>query len=286
MLVTQVNEWGLIISSADSRPAAAMGTAVTPVQNGTGGTYAQLLAGASVTHDVYQIDICVNSVSLGAATARDAIATLGIDPAGGSSYTAVASLVVGPASNYTASSTHTVAGGTWFRFPYFIKAGSSIGIRGSVNSATVTAFSAFCHLYCKPSHPEYVWAGSYIDAFGVDTATSAGTTIVPGGASEGSWTEIGTLTRPCRYLEFGYGINDTTMAYGMVDVDIAIGDATNKKIVCVNRPVQTSVNEALAKPLGGGGFGIGAVGDKLYARAWCGTGVPDSANSIAIYAVG
>jgi hypothetical protein len=286
VLATLSNTFGLTIPSvADgTRPAAAMGGAVTPTQNNiAGATYAQLIAGASVTHDVWGILLCVNSVfAVGAA--RDAIVTLGYDPAGGTSYTSTdQNLLVGPAGSYNGAASN--GGPVWFYLPRRIRANTSIGIKASVNSATLTALNAFCHLMCKPKRPELARAGAYVDTFGVDTAASKGTTVTPGTASEGSWVEIGTLTRRCWYLEWGYGVDDATIANNVIHVDIAIGDATNKRLVVLGGYVFTSANEAIGKNAQGA-FVDGAIGDKIYARAQVGPSAADANNSVAVYAVG
>src|SRR5687767_5995180 len=80
------NSFQLVITSiADgTQPAANMGTSVTPGNN-TYGSYASVIAGASVTDDAYGIEICFNSGYVDS-TARDGIATIGFDPAGGTSF--------------------------------------------------------------------------------------------------------------------------------------------------------------------------------------------------------
>jgi hypothetical protein len=283
MLVTQVNEWGSIISSvADgTRPASAMGTSITPGNN-TYGSYTQLLAGASLTDDAYGILINVNSNNVSAA-ARDTLMTIGFDAAGGSSYTDfITDLICSNATVYTQS-----AGGIWYYFPIFIKAGTSIAAKASVNNATVGTLNAFVRLYCKPSCPEAVKVGSYVTTFGATTASSSGTAITPGTASEGAWTQIGSaLTKPHWYWQVGFGANDAAMVANVYDVDVGVGDASNKKVLISNLPVITSAIESCTwfQPAQCSGFG--ATGDIVYARAQVGPSAADSSLSVAVYAVG
>jgi hypothetical protein len=278
-----VNEWGTILySTADgTKPVGGMGTAVTPAQN-TYGTYAALIAGASMTVDCCELTINVNTVGISTA-ARDCVVSIGLDPAGGTSYTSLVDLVCGPAHAYSDNG-NSGGGGVWFRFPIWIKSGTSIAAAAAVNSATLTAINVFCRVRGAPSAPESIRVGSYIDQFGVTLASSSGTAITQGAASDGAYTQIGTLTRPCWAWEFGYGINDATMSNNLLEVDIALGTNTNKKIVIPNATVHTSSIETVSKPWALEP-GIGATGDNVYARAQGNVSV-DSANSVAVYGVG
>lgn len=280
------NEFGLTLySTADgTRPAAAFGVAVTPGNNAYG-SYATLISGASLTDDVYEIWICVNNAGI-AASARDCVVSIGLDPAGGTSFTSIVDLVCGPAAPYQETSTQLAGGGVTFLFPLFIKAGTSIGAAAAVNSATLNAISVCCQCKARPSRPDLLWVGTHIDQFGVTLASSNGTAITPGTTSEGTYLLLGTLAKSCGYLEFGYGVNSATMTNNAINVDIAIGDGTNFKNVVCNAPVVTNSAEEIMKRADFRGYCNGAVGDKIYARAQVGPNAADANNSIAVYAVG
>jgi len=258
-----------------------MGTSTTPGNN-TYGTAVTLISGANLTFDCCELVVCVNNAAI-SATARDTVAALLVDPAGGASFTSIADLVCGPCSGYVTA--NVGFGGTIFRLPLWIKAGTSIGIATAVNSATVTALNAFCRVNGQPSDPRTApFIGTYIDQFGVSLATSAGTTVTPGTTTDGAYALIGTTTRPLYALEFGYGINDATMTAAVCDVDIAAGDGTTNTVIIPRWPVATSAIEAVSKFPALAYTSIAAnVG--LYARAQC-SNTPDSANSVAIYGVG
>lgn len=269
-------------ASDGTRPAMAFGTSVTPNQNDiANATYAQLIAGASVTREMSDLLVCINTAGI-AAAARDTIITIGIDPAGGSSYsTLIPNLLCGPAGSYSGAASN--GGPVWFRFPIRIPAGSSIGAKASVNSSNLTAINVFCEVRGGQSAPAYV--GSVVEALGVTTASSSGTAVTPGTTSEGSYVQIGTLTRPCHFIAWGVGVNDSTMSNNTLSVDIAIGDASNKRICVPNGFVFTAANEALGKHAQGV-YVEGAIGDIVYARAQVGPNAADSNLSVAIYAVG
>lgn len=70
------------------------------------------------------------------------------------------------------------------------------------------------------------WVGSGVETLGADTAASEGTDVTPGGASEGTFTSIGTTTRRWRYLVPGVmGNNDTSLILGDTAWDIGVSSA-------------------------------------------------------------
>jgi hypothetical protein len=278
MLVTPVNEWGWVASSvADgTQPSATYGTALTPSTNAYG-SWVTLISGANLINDVWEIDIVAHDFYV-SAVARDTLVGFGVDPAGGTSFTSLADLVCGPVGPLQ-------SGGCSFKFPLFIKAGSSIGMRASVNSANVTTGYVYCTVRGLPSHPEAVRAGSYIDQFGVSTATSAGTAVTPGSASEGAWAELGTLTRPCWHWNYGLGVSDSTMTLAHHHIDLSIGSAASKKTVIQNAMALLNASEDLYKWPNGWGYGMGATGDKVYGRMQS-AATPDTGYTMAAYGVG
>lgn len=280
------NEWGLIIPSvADgTRPGVGPGAVLTPGNNAYG-SYVQMLAGASVTHDAFGIWINVNA-GLVSSQARDTLVTLGIDPAGGTSYTTwIADLLASCATLRGGSSAGFCGGGIDFYLPVFLKAGTSIAAKASINNATVGTTRVQAKLFCKPSRPESFWSGAFVETFGAVTASSSGTPVTPGTTSEGDWAELGTLTRPIRWLEFGIGVNSAAMTANTYHVDIGIGDATSKRVVIQNAYVETVGVEGIIKPVGGA-FCAGAIGDKIYGRCQVGPNAADTGVSLVAHGVG
>lgn len=273
-----VNEWGTIFqSTADGTipSTTSFGTSITPGVN-TYGTYATLISGAALTRDVYMIDIFVGGV-FATATARTALAALGLDPAGGTTFTKVADLLVGNAGSVQSR-------GMVFRFPLFIKAGTSIGMAGSYSTATVPAFSAKVICYADPSNVENVNVGTYIEQLGVVTATSTGTAITPGSASEGAWTDLGSPTKPCFWWDYGWACLNNTISLANCDVDLGIGDATNKKIAIANAYMLVNTNEDVYKHQAGN-WGKATTSDHIYVRMQQSV-TPVAAHVVAAYGVG
>lgn len=278
MLKGSPNEWGLIIESvADgTRPAAAWGTSITPGNNAYG-SYVQLLT--ATIDETYLCRVTINSFTVSAA-ARDALVTIGVDPAGGSSYTdLIPDLLASCAQIYS-------AGHVSYEFPIRIPAGATVAAKASVNNATVGTGRVAVTLFGRPSRPELVKAGSFVQAFGSTPASSAGTSVTPGAAAEGAWTQLGSaLTVPLWHWEYGIGVNNATMTNTIHHTDIGIGDASNKKVVIPNGVSIEAAAESLIKPRAPH-YGLGAVGDIVYVRMQSGPNVAVSGMSVIAYGIG
>lgn len=280
---------GVISNCLTVRPGNTYGTTVTPGNN-VYGSYVQCIA--ATAYETYFMEIVVHGISV-AAAAKDALVTIGIDPAGGSAYTDfIQHLVVSNAS--LASGGPGVVGKT-YRFPLRVPAGASIAAKASVNNATVGTAVVAIKLYGRPSHPELVRAGAYVDTFGAVTASSRGTTITSGTTAEGTWTLIGSnVARPYWWWQAGMGINDSTMgggANGTYTVDVAVGTSTTVLDVVFEdeRYCVLNTSEAMGCiPLADHEYVKDVPGDgvtDVFARMRC-SGTADSALSVAVYALG
>lgn len=213
-----------------TRPAAAYGTSITPGNNSFP-AYASILAGGSITEDCYEVIININSNTTSAA-ARDTLVTLGIDTSGGTTYVDwIPNLLASCAAAYGA----TLSGsGVWYRFPLFVKSGSQIAAKASVNNATVGTLRVAIWLLGKPTAPEMIRYGTYCDSFGEVTASSRGTTITAGTTSDGTLTALGSAeSRPHWHWQCGFGVNDTTMSQIGYHADLAIGSSTTLNVVAL-----------------------------------------------------
>lgn len=264
MLSPVVNEFGLILSSpADgTQPALAFGTSVT-AGNNVYGAYAQLFSGAAVTDDVYGIWLGVNSTGT-SAQAKDTILTLGLDAAGGTSYTdTIVDLIFSESGAYGGNRNSS---GIYYFFPLFIKAGTSIGAKLSVNNATPGTGRVTLQLYCRPSHPELIRVGSTVTTYGSVPGASAGTGITAGTAAEGAWLQLGTVANPPPFFwQAGLGVNTGTAVVSANHVDLALGDVTNKKTAIQNALVILSDIEVMQADYRGA-FMQSAVGDGIWVR--------------------
>jgi hypothetical protein len=163
------------------------------------------------------------------AVAKNHLLDIGVDPAGGTSYTAVI-------SNISCGQTQAVTTG-WdeFVFPFFVKAGSSVAVRVQGSHTTAGTVRVVADFFGRPTNPEMVPCGTYSETIGTIT-NSNGPTIVAGSTAEGAWTSIGTTAKDLWNWTLGYQLNNGTITASYYAVDLAYGDATNKEIILENVP--------------------------------------------------
>jgi len=283
-------QWRFSNDSA-ARPGSALRGRT--VSGGLGGGTAntktawfEIVTASECAYDVYGVLVNLNGMS-SAAVAQDCLVDIGIDPAGGTSYT-----VLLPNLLASCCPAYNVGfGGHWYYFPIFIPAGSSIGARSQGNVAGFPGSSdtpfAFVTLFGKPRDLSLVKFGTYCLDLGTNTAASNGTSITSGGASEGSWTTIATsISKPGFWWQIGFGVNDSTMSAVQYHCDLAIGDGSNKQIVIQDRIVQSTTSEQLSTMLVSRGCGYEiSGGQNAYLRYQC-SGTADSSLSGIVYMVG
>ncbi len=266
---------------AAARPSANSGTSVTPGNN-TKGSYAAVLTSGNVAFDVFGMLININSNSVSAA-ARNTLVDIGVDPAGGSSYSVLVPNLLG-----SCATSLIVGFGLNYYFPIWVKAGSSIGARASVNNATVGTLRVIVTVFGKPRLPQLAKVGTYVTDFGTTAASSSGTAVTSGTVSVGAYTSLGTLAKEYWYWQQGLGINDSTMTSGnLYNGDLAFGDGSNKQLIIRNQMwAIPNANESLmsALPLGLGPRVV-ANGASVFGRLQC-SGTADSSLSMIAYGVG
>lgn len=263
----------------NTRPSAGYGTSITPAQNAYG-TYTEILSDASVTRDCYAIAIWISNTGQ-AAQNTESLTTIGIDAAGGTSYTEII-----PHLMCSASSSNI---GQWYYFPVFIPAGSAIAAKGSINNATVGTQSVAVWLWGSPKDPAMVVCGQGVEAIGINTATSNGTAVTSGTVSEGTWTSLGTTTKNCFYWQYAMGLGDSTATSGNIYAcDLSHGDGTNQVIIGSDK---TYLVQSAAEIMGNLGPMSSApsycpvsVGGTIYGRIQC-SGTSDTGLTMAAYGV-
>ncbi|MGH7894873.1 MAG: hypothetical protein ACREQL_09400 [Candidatus Binatia bacterium] len=263
-----------IASHGTTRISTSHGVSVDDGAANDYGSYAQIISGANLTHDCYGFWINLNDATTGGACTPGMV-TIGVDPAGGTSYTTlVPDFILGPAAPLYGS---PGTPGIWSYWPMFIKAGSSVGIKWQTQDTTANTLNAFGLFHCAPLHPESVWAGGSCTVFGVTAASTIGTVITPGSGVEGGWTEIGTLAASYNYWNIGVSFDDTTNTIQEYYFDLSIGDASNKLVVIQNLRVHGFTDETMSTPMHPPWqhYGRGVSGDKVYIRCFSGVGAPD-----------
>jgi len=246
-----------------TQPTASYGTTITPgTTAGTYGAWAQVATAANMAKDTYGVYICFNNGSTSAAT-RNILCEMGVDNAGGTAYQSIIPyLIAGNAFPYT-----TAPGGIYYYFPVYIKSGSTVAFRAMSNLATT--FNVSVYFYGEPRRPDGLRVGSYIDAFGFNTTSRAGTAITPGTTSEGAWAQLGSATtRSYWWWQMGLHINNATINAATFHADISAGDATNKKLLNENQAWYSSTSEQTGCiPSFQNAYNNVASGQNIYGRA-------------------
>jgi hypothetical protein len=240
-------------------PSTAPGTSITP-GSGSKGSWYQLASGANLAQDVYEIIVWVFNGNT-TATVRDIIMDIGVDPAGGTSYNVLlADILVSQASN-------AVDGGRWFRFPIFIKGGSSVGVRG--RASNTTAFYVQIQFFGRPSAPDLLRVGQYSETMGASGNGGTGINVGNTGA-EGSWVQLGTTTRALWYMTLCVGCSNGTTTSNRNYFDLAIGDASTKIIIVENLPAfLPGTAERTGNPMLGHAYWKIPASTNVYARGAC-----------------
>ncbi len=266
---------------AGTRPAANFGASVTPAQNSKG-SYAAVLSTSDVAFDVFGMLININSNAVSAA-ARDTLVDIGVDPAGGSSYSVLVPNLLG-----SCATSLTIGYGINYYFPIWVKAGSSIGARASINNATVGTLRVIVTVFGKPRLPQLAKVGTYVTDFGTTAASSSGTAVTSGTVSVGAYTSLGTLAKEYWHWQVGMGISDSTMTSGNIYYgDLAFGDGSNKQLIIRDQAwiIPTSAETLMSAAPMGVGPRVVANGASVFGRLQC-SGTADSALSMIAYGVG
>jgi hypothetical protein len=279
MLFVPGNSWNFVLSNvAATRPAAGWGTVVTPGTAPTKGAWAQVLTGANKNTETFGILIHINNAATSAAT-RNYHVDVGIDAAGGTSYTVVIPDLLG---GHAAPAT---IGGIFYYFPLYIPSGASVAVRAAGN--VTTTFNVGVTVFGKPRRPDSVMAGQKVVAFGATAATATGTAVTAGTTAEGAYVQLGTATTfPIWWWQCGMTCVDTTMTANAHAIDVATGDAANKDIVLQDvLSTFTAAEQITTLPAVFPGFDRTATGQLVYGRVQC-SGTADTALSMMAYGLG
>lgn len=266
---------------SSTRPVSTLGAALTPGNNAMG-TYVQCLT--ALAQDVYGILIQIHGGNTSAA-ARDMLVNIGVDPAGGSSYSTLIQELV-----CTGSVSLNVGSPISYYFPIWIKAGSTVAAQASVNNATVGTVRVITTVFGQPRNARTLRVGSYCRTFGTTLASSGSTAITSGTTSDGAWTQLGSNIATGDALwwwQMGMGYNNAVINGPLIySADLSIGDGTNQRIVIADQLYLGTTSEQIFALGTKNGCEYRSVpGQGVYGRLQC-SGTPDSGIGLAAYAVG
>lgn len=170
---------------------------------------------SALTYDCYWLVIgfVAGAVS---GSSRRFLTDIYTDPAGGTSWGSSPLI-----ANLGASSPDYMQGGVWYRFPIFIKAGTSIGATCQAETASATV-RIIMIAYGQPSHPEQMKVGTFVRTLGATTGTTVGTAMTPGASGAmGSFANLGTNLDRLWWWQMAMLINDTTQTAVQYWCDLA-----------------------------------------------------------------
>jgi hypothetical protein len=278
LVVPTVNAWGWYFDNAGSNPSATPGTSVTPGANNAEGSWTQIASAANIASGVWGMWIGISGGNTATAQ-KDHLLDIGIDEAGGSSYTAIISNLVCGQSQ--AGST----GCTEFYFPINFPAGSSVAVRVQGNNATAGTVRVWAMFYGKPSCPEITPRGEVSETIGAIT-NSGGVSFTPGNAADGTWASLGTTTRTLWWWQLGVQVSNATITAHYTWCDLAYGDASNKRIIINKQMIGYYGTAEIAAQMHGAhmmqGFCHVPAGSNLYVRGRCNTTPLSGYNAVAI----
>lgn len=220
-----------------ANPSATPGMVVTPGASNVEGSWTAVASSSDIAQDCYWIGI---RIAEGATSSqiKSHLLDVGVDPAGGTSYTEVISNIVCGA----AFSTSNRQGGHFFLFPIFIKAGSSVAVRIQGSNVTAGTVRVCIKFYGQPSDPDNCLVGTFAETIG-SIASSQGTSFTPGNAADGSWTSLGTTTNNLWWWQICYQVSNTTVTVEETYIDIAYGDASNKVLIMRIMHIGSAIEE-------------------------------------------
>jgi hypothetical protein len=206
------------------------GVDITPGTGGAMGAWTDLL-GATASEDVYGIWLAFFNGAL-AGQSNPTLVDIGIDTAGGTSYSVlIPTLQAGSARSWGSA----VNQGFYYYFPLFVPKGSRVAARAQQPLATAVSFTAQLMLLEKPTHPELVKIGTYVEAIGVDVANSRGTVLTfasPDARVQGPWVSLGLASKGGWFFQSVGGVDDSAISSNnQYILDFALGDAVNKRML-------------------------------------------------------
>jgi hypothetical protein len=267
-----LSSYGFLTDNWSGSFSTTEGTGVTPGASNAEGSWTQILAAASVTKDVYWLRL---SLVGGTTTNQDKsqLMDIGVDPAGGTSYTAVISNIV---MGFSSATYATPAPS--FIFPILVRAGSSIAVRVQGSNATAGTVIVTMTAWGDPSHPELVPVGQFSETIGTITNSSGGS-FTPGNGVFGSWASLGTTTRDLWWWQMGTQASNAAYASTQTVVELAYGDGSNKHLITKQANIQSGSEIMLAGPdlslFMPSAYRPVPAGSTIYVRAIC-SGAPSA----------
>lgn len=266
-----------------SNPATTIGTSVTPGASNVQGSWTQLASSANIANEVGSFYLLIHSGNTAGAS-KPQLLDIGVDPAGGTSYVAILSdMEIGESPGVSA------AGAREFFFPLRIPAGASVAARIRGANATAGTVRVAARFFGRASNGLALPVGSFSQTLGANTTYSEGADLTPGNAADGSWVDLGATTRDMWWWQLGYCIDNTTITAEYTYLEVAYGDASNKKSIftvmhcgTTNETCGLAASNHLLWPVA---YCQVKAGEHIYVRGRC-NNAPDTGYSVTVTGVG
>lgn len=189
---------------------------------GTGAksSWQEVISDAAVTTTCHGVFVEVSKTATGGANTA-AVLDIGVDTAGGTSYsTVISDLLVGFADDPNAN---TGNGGVQQYFiPLEIPSGSAVAIRGQTNGGAALSASVRVSLFGAATGP---FSGATCTTYGISGTN--GTAVTPGNDSTwGSWTSIGSTTAAdLQAISLGVQFGSSTVNRNAYQLQIGVSSA-------------------------------------------------------------
>lgn len=265
-----------------ANPGTTTGTSVIPGASNAEGSWTQIASSANIAQDCYWVYLQIHAGGTSTA-AKNQLLDFGVDPAGGTSYTAFF-------ENFQIGSTPSLAqvGVREHIFPIFIKAGSSVAVRIQGSNATAGTVRVAARFYGQPTNPLAVPVGAFAQTFGTIT-NSSGQSFTPGNAADGSWVDLGSVTKPLWWFQMGYGIDNGTITAEQTYIEVAWGDVTNKhsmfKVMHAGTTAETAGFLTQTHLLACSAYNPVPAGANIYLRGRC-VNAPDTGYHATVLGIG
>lgn len=201
--------------NASGRLTSTFGTNVA-----AGGTAHTLSASfvvlfAATTYDTHWITIIPHNTA-SSATRTDSLLNLYIGSAG-NEVVFIPNLLTGWCGSFGG-----FVEGRAYRFPVYIPAGSRITAKSQALIVSDAVYVWVVLECCTGLLPN---CGRAVEALGINTGSSIGTSVTGGTTSEGTFVDIGTTTRDWKFVTPGVQgtLADTVMADESLHLDIGVG---------------------------------------------------------------
>jgi hypothetical protein len=277
MIEGTINRFAWKYSNA-SAPANPAGTQVTPGASNAEGSWTQIASSANIAQDVCGFRIIVSAGNT-SGQAKNHLLDIGVDQAGGTSYTAVISNII------CGQSSTNIEGGIVYYFPLGIKAGSSVAVRVQGSNGTAGTLRVAAVFYGQPSNPEAIRVGSFSETIGAIT-NSNGVSFTPGNSgAEGSWVSLGTTAKDLWWFQLCVQIDNGTTTSLIYHMDLAWGDGSNKNLIIENMRVMLPGTAERVAILGippGECFAQVPAGATLYVHGACSGTAETGWNAVAV----